>query len=65
MIPRASLYKIMLDGEWSLKEFYEFPHVYFQVYSVFAALEERDHNKTLSGEIGFLALIHGAGDTAP
>jgi len=35
-------YKIFLDGEWSLAEFYELPHAYSQVYAFVYALESPD-----------------------
>jgi hypothetical protein len=35
-------YKILLDGEWSLAEFYELPHAYSQVYAFIYALESPD-----------------------
>jgi hypothetical protein len=35
-------YKILLDGEWSLAEFYELPHAYSQVYAFVYSLESPD-----------------------
>ena len=32
-------YRIEIDGEWSLRDLYEFPHVYAQLYSFLYVLE--------------------------
>src|ERR1017187_1353263 len=39
----SGLYRISIDGKWSLNDFYEFPHVYAQVYAFNCAfILERD-----------------------
>lgn len=40
-MPDGDLYRIELDGTWSLSEFYELPHVFTQTYAF---------NYTFSGE---------------
>ncbi len=46
---QAQTYSIKLDGDWSLKDFYEFPHTFAQVYAFHYAFrsdaEVRDHDR--------------------